>query len=123
MGTEPGCFVAQNVVELLPLGDGPLSALSDVRPSATTYTIEAACKALDARRVSLVFVGGRLQPPANLLPLALPAVGATLPRAAIQGLQRLIGNAIYLETSYLDEDFRIARGPGRELYVLSKRDD
>jgi hypothetical protein len=25
-------------------------------------------------------------------------------------------------TRYLDEDLRIGRGPGRELYVLSKRD-
>jgi len=41
----------------------------------------------------------------------------------IDGLQNLFGERVFLETTFLDGDLRVARGPSRELYVLSKRDD
>ena len=44
-----------------------------------------------------------------------------LPDALIEQVQGLFAERVYLETTYLDEDMRIGRGPGRELYVLSKR--
>ena len=39
----------------------------------------------------------------------------------IEALEGLLGERVFLETTYLDADLRVARGPGRELYVLSKR--
>ena len=54
-------------------------------------------------------------------PPLLPALGAVLPDALIEQVQGLFAERVYLETTYLDEDMRIGRGPGRELYVLSKR--
>ena len=57
---------------------------------------------------------------------ALPALGASLPGAMadpiIEGVQGIIGERVFLETTYLDADMRVARGPQRELYVLSKRE-
>ena len=104
-------FVVQNGVEFVPPG-----ALSSLGASATTvYEVEARCRTLDATRVSLAFVGWRIQPP------LLPALGAVLPDGIIEQVQQLFGERVYLETTYLDEDMRIGRGPGRELYVLSKR--
>lgn len=47
-------------------------------------------------------------------------VSGSLPEAIVGGLQQLTAERVYLETSYLDDDLRIARGPSRELYVLSK---
>jgi len=110
-GPEPDTFVARNGVELTP--PGVISAIADAPP--LIYEVEARCKTLDATRVSLAFVGGRVKPP------LLPAAGATLPNALIERVQTLFAERVYLETTYLDADLRISRGPGRELYVLSKR--
>jgi hypothetical protein len=68
-----------------------------------TYEVEARCRVLDKTRVSLLFVGGRVQP--RLLPSPL---GAALPDGLISSLQGLAGELVYLETTYLDADFRIA---------------
>ena len=104
-------FVVQNGCEFIPPG-----AFSGIVDSAkTVYEVEARCRTLDDTRVSLAFVGGRIQPP------LLPALGAVLPDALIEQVQGLFAERVYLETTYLDEDMRIGRGPGRELYVLSKR--
>jgi len=40
----------------------------------------------------------------------------------IEAVRGIIGERVFLETTYLDEDMRIARGPQKELYVLSKRE-
>ena len=44
-----------------------------------------------------------------------------MPALAVDALQRLAESAVYLETTFLDDDLRIARGPRRELYVLSRK--
>jgi len=119
-GRDEGCFTVQNAVELLPKGAGVLSALTGVDAPKGLYSIEAACQTLDATKVSLAFIGGRLQPLVS--PLALPPLEGKLPEPAIQQIQNLFGDRVYLETTYLDEDLRIGRGPGNELYVLSKRE-
>ena len=83
---------------------------------SVSYEVEARCQTIDDRRVSLLFVGGRVRPP------ALPSpIGATLPDQIVEQLQGLVGERVFLETTYLSEDFRVSRGPDRELYVLSKR--
>lgn len=112
-----GSFTAQNAVELLPRGSSLLASLG-VRV-ASLYCVEAVCKAFSPTRLSLLFIGFRAQ--ALTAPIALPALGASLPQPLIEGLQDIVGEAVYLETTYLDEDIRVARGPGQELYILSKR--
>jgi len=86
------------------------------------YSVIAACQKLDGRRVSLIFTGGELQPFTSLLgkELELPPLSAVLPAAAVDALRGLIGERVFLETTYLDADMRVARGPSKELYVLSK---
>ena len=111
-------FAVSNAVEVLPPGSGLLSAIANTRP-AGLYAVEAVCRPLDAKRVSLLFVGASLQPVSE--PFALPALRAALPSPVQSWLQGLVGERVFLETSFLDEDLRIGRGPGRELYVLSKR--
>lgn len=112
-GSASNEFVVQNGVEITP--PGLISAaFADAPP--LVYEVEARCKTLDATRVSLAFVGGRVRPP--LLP---SAVGGVLPDALITQVQQAFGERVFLQTTYLDEDFRVARGPGKELYVLSKR--
>ena len=106
-------FVVQNGVEFTP--PGLVSALVSAAPPLV-YEVEARCRTLDATKVSLAFVGGRVVPP--LLP---SPVGAVLPDALISQVQELFGERVFLETTYLDEDLRVGRGPNRELYVLSKR--
>ena len=113
-------FTVDNAVELLPLGSGALTAVTGMKV-AGIYCVEGACKTLSPTRVSLAFVGGRVQPLAA--PFGFPPLGVSLPDPIISQLQSLLANRVYLETTYLDDDFRIARGPGRELYVLSKRDE
>ena len=39
----------------------------------------------------------------------------------VVSVQSLTEGAVYLETSYLDDEVRVARGPGREIYLLSRR--
>jgi len=46
---------------------------------------------------------------------------AALPSAAVDALESLTSSAVYLETTYLDEELRVARGPGGEIYVLARR--
>jgi hypothetical protein len=118
-----GAFAAQNVIELLPRGSAFLQGLGVVASSA--YVVEAACKRLDSARVSLAFIGGAVKPAASLggQTVALPPVEARLPDTVVEALEQLLDGRVYLETTYLDEDFRIARGPGRELYILSRDGD
>jgi hypothetical protein len=116
---DGGRFLAQNAVELLPRGSSVLASFG-VR-LASLYCVEAVCKAFSPTKLSLLFVGGRAQ--ALAAPVALPALGASLPKPLVEWLQDLVGEAVYLETTYLDEDMRVARGPGQELYILSKRDE
>ena len=54
-------------------------------------------------------------------PEGFPALAGGLPQPAVEQLQRLTEKAVYLETTYLDEEMRVARGPGKEIYVLSRR--
>ena len=111
-GSAPDKFVVQNGVEFM--APGMLSGFLPAAPPLV-YEVEARCQTLDATRVSLLFVGGRVRPP------LLPAVGGALPDPIVSQLQGLLGERVYLETTYLDADMRVGRGPGRELYVLSKR--
>jgi hypothetical protein len=113
-------FVATNAVEVLPRGVGFLSTVTSMRQSGL-YSIEAACRTLSASKLSLACVGGSLQPLVS--PVALPAIGGSLPAPMVSWIQRAFGDRVFLETTYLDEDLRIGRGPGKELYVLSKRSD
>jgi len=112
---EPGKFTVQNGVSLV-----PPSTFGDLSGLACLYEIEARCAVLDDTRVSLAFVGARSRFS------ALPFVGAALPGAVadplIEAVTAVIGERVFLETTYLDADLRIARGPQRELYVLSKRE-
>ena len=110
-GVAAGTFVARNGVEFTP--PGIISSIADAPP--LVYEVEARCTTLDATRVSLAFVGGRVQPP------LLPAVGGALPESLIERVQTLFADRVYLETTFLDDDLRISRGPNCELYVLSKR--
>ena len=53
----------------------------------------------------------------------LPPLASELPPPLIGTLQDLferIGEPIYLETSFLSPTLRIARGPGREVWVLRR---
>lgn len=115
---EPGKFTVQNGVTFVP--PGALSAIVDVSGLSTVYEVEARCAVLDDTRVSLAFIGARTRVS------ALPALGGALPPSVadqiIEGVQGIIGERVFLETTYLDETMRIARGPQRELYVLSKRE-
>jgi len=122
-GAEAGQFSAQNECTLLPRGAAILPA--GLGPKlASTYSVEAACRVLSPTKLSLAFVGFNAGPLAGLkgqLPLALPRLGARLPAAAVDALEKGFAERVYLETTYLDPGLRIARGPSRELYVLSKR--
>ena len=69
--------------------------------------------------MGLVFARVRVRPLG--LPEGFPALAGGLPQPAVEQLQRLTENAVYLETTYLDEEVRVARGPGKEIYVLSRR--
>lgn len=112
----PDTFTARNTVTFAP----PLIApLSDSFPSVE-YTVEAACKPISSTKLTLLFVG--VTSSLSNGPVSLPAIGGRLPTGITQMLQAVVGERIYLETTYLDEDLRIARGPGRELYILSKRE-
>ena len=111
-GSAPDKFVVQNGVEFM--APGMLSGFLPAAPPLV-YEVEARCQTLDATRVSLLFVGGLVRPP------LLPALGGALPDPIVSQLQGLLGERVFLETTYLDDDMRVGRGPGRELYVLSKR--
>ena len=117
IGDASGSFDATNTVAFQP--PGPLASFSDALPSLE-YSVEAACNAISDTKLTLVFVGGSSRLAGT--PVELPAISGRLPASVVQGLQSLIGERVYLETTYLDDDFRIARGPGQELYVLSKRE-
>ena len=95
-GTAGDEFVVDNTVEVLPLGAGTLTALTGVKV-AGIYSVEGACKTLSPTRVSLAFVGGRVQPLAA--PLKLPALGGALPDPLVAKLQNLVGERVYLETT------------------------
>lgn len=122
-GTAPGRLLVDNAVELLPPGSGVIGALTGIAAKGV-YTVEGVAKPLSATKTSILFVGGRFQPVVSQS-FSLPAIGGGLPEAAIGALQEALGalgEPIYLETTYLDENMRIGRGPRRELYVLSKRE-
>ena len=123
-GDSDGSFEASNIVVLSPRGAEFLASLP-LRPGGTLgprltglFAVDAACTVLDDRRLQLVFVGGRAQP--LVAPVELPALSGRAPDPIVSGLQQLVGERIYLETTYLDDDLRVARGPGQELYILSK---
>ena len=111
---EPGKFTVQNGVNFV-----PPSTFGDLSGLAFLYEIEARCAVLDDTRVSLAFVGARTRFS------ALPALGVALPGSVadpiIEAVRGIIGERVFLETTYLDDDMRIARGPQKELYVLSRR--
>jgi hypothetical protein len=91
-------FVVDNAVEVLPVGAGALTALTGVKV-AGMYSVEGACKILSPTRVSLAFVGGRVQPLA--VPFELPALGGALPDPLVSQLQGLVGERVFLETTYV----------------------
>lgn len=95
-GTAGDEFVVDNTVEVLPMGAGALTALTGVKV-AGIYSVEGACKTLSPTRVSLAFVGGRVQPLAA--PFELPALRGALPDPLVARLQGLIGERVYLETT------------------------
>jgi hypothetical protein len=72
--------------------------------------------------VSLAFIGGSVRSAATVggQNVTLPSVSGRLPDPVVEYLETLLDGRVYLETTYLDKDFRIARGPGRELYILSR---
>eukprot|EP00310_Coccolithus_braarudii_P019537 CAMPEP_0183355246 /NCGR_PEP_ID=MMETSP0164_2-20130417/39595_1 /TAXON_ID=221442 /ORGANISM="Coccolithus pelagicus ssp braarudi, Strain PLY182g" /LENGTH=267 /DNA_ID=CAMNT_0025528289 /DNA_START=7 /DNA_END=810 /DNA_ORIENTATION=+ len=119
---EPGEFNAQNVVELLPIGSALFATLG--LRSAVEYTVDATCSVQSPMRLGLVFNGVRAKPvlPSSLQ-ISLPPLSAALPRQLVERLQELTADRVFLETTYLDGDLRVARGPSRELYVLSKVDE
>ena len=107
-------ITASNSVMLSPPGS---SLLPFADWMEAKYTVVAACQALSTYRLSLLFIGASLQLPST----PFPEVSGRLPQLAISALQDLVGERVFLDTTYLDEDLRIARGPGQELYILSKR--
>jgi len=125
LSDEPGTLLAENVVEVLP----PLSSLLanagvPLPRAATEYCIGATCKRQTERRVGLVFDRVRVKPYLPFVPFGLPdglKLEGGLPQPAVEALQRLTENNVYLETTYLDDDLRVARGPQGEIYVLSRR--
>lgn len=123
---EPGTLLAENVVEVLPPFSSLLANAGAPLPrAATEYCIGATCKRQTERRVGLVFDRVRVKPYLPFMPFGLPdglKLEGGLPQPAVEALQRLTENAVYLETTYLDEDLRVARGPSGEIYVLSRRE-
>lgn len=121
-GDSEGKFEVANVIELRPRGSALLRGAG--LQTAGTYAVRALCQRLDSKKISLVFVGGELRPFTSLLgmELALPPLAVALPGLVVEALQSLTAERVFLETTFLDADLRIARGPQRELYVLSKRD-
>ena len=113
-----GGLQAQNIIEVLPPLSSPAAAAGLPLPRvASEYSIGAECERLGPTRVGLVFAR------ASLRPYGLPdgvRLEAGLPQVAVEALQRLTKDVVYLETTYLDEDLRIARGPNREIYALSR---
>jgi len=123
---EEGALKALNRVELQPLGADLLSAALGLR-AATTYTVTGVCRALSPTRLSLLFVGGSFAPELQLLKQgfepSLPPLASELPQPLVGALQDLfgrIGEPVYLETTFLSPTLRIARGPGREVWVLRR---
>uniref|UniRef100_A0A7S4FAD9 Plastid lipid-associated protein/fibrillin conserved domain-containing protein n=1 Tax=Chrysotila carterae TaxID=13221 RepID=A0A7S4FAD9_CHRCT len=120
---EPGLsmdeFKAANVVELLPRGSAILNGLG--MRSAVRYRVLAACNVQNETRLSLVFMGLSAQlegdTPFGFQP---PPLEASLPQELIERLQELAAERVYLDTTYLDKDLRVIRGPTQEIYVLSK---
>ena len=120
MGSDATEFDVANIIELKPRGSALLRGAG--LQTSGTYAVKAACRKLDGRRVSLVFSAGEFQPLASFFgrETGLPPVVLGLPSAIVDALRGLIGERVFLETTYLDRDIRVARGPSRELYVLSK---
>mmetsp|Transcript_15123 Transcript_15123/g.49323 ORF Transcript_15123/g.49323 Transcript_15123/m.49323 type:complete len:251 (-) Transcript_15123:109-861(-) len=120
VGSTATEFDVANVIELKPRGSALLRSAG--LQTSGRYAVRASCQKLDGRRVSLIFTGAELQPFTSLLGMALglPPLAAGLPGPAVDALRGLVGERVFLQTSYLDADMRVARGPSRELYVLSK---
>ena len=123
-------FVADNAVELEPPSAplfGAIGALAGLRP-ATQYSVRARCRVLDEKRLSLLFVGGSVRSELALLRLGRtaappPLAGTFLPPPLAARVEELLDGRVFLETTYLDDTLRVARGPGRELWVLCKKDE
>ena len=123
-------FVADNAVELEPPSAplfGAIGALAGLRP-ATQYSVRARCRVLDEKRLSLLFVGGSVRSELALLRLGRtaappPLAGTFLPPPLAERVEELLDGRVFLETTYLDDTLRVARGPGRELWVLCKKDE
>jgi len=111
---------AQNIVEFLPRGSALLTSLG--LRTLSRYAVSAECRVLGPTRVSLLFTGVGIEPFVSVLgqSWASPKLAAGLPAPTVTALEGLLNERVYLETTFLDADLRIARGPGRELYVLSR---
>ena len=85
-------------------------------------------RVLDEKRLSLLFVGGSVRSELALLRLGRtaappPLAGTFLPPPLAARVEELLDGRVFLETTYLDDTLRVARGPGRELWVLCKKDE
>lgn len=127
-GDSNGTFIALNTICFEPLGAAYVSATLGLR-AAAKYTVRGDCRSLgDGRRVSLLFTGGSFEPEAQLikqgvelpLPPFNPSYEALLPASLTGVLQPLLQERVFLETSFLDEDLRVARGPGSEIWALRR---
>lgn len=113
-------FTVANEVDLQPRGSAVLRALQ--LETLGCYSILAECEVLSDSRISLTFAGGTLQPLQRFLgtSLPLPPLSGRLPPPLVSLIEEATRERVYLETTFLDESLRVARGPGRELYVLSR---
>ena len=94
------------------------------REVAAVAALRAHASAQRQLRRAALLVGGALQPELQLIKQGLtpplPALSAELPAPLQEALQDLTADLVFLETSFLDGDFRVARGPGKEVWVLGK---
>ena len=106
---------------------GAIGALAGLRP-ATQYSVRARCRVLDEKRLSLLFVGGSVRSELALLRLgrtaAPPLAGTFLPRrrspSARPGVRSTAASSSRRPTSTTRSAWR---APGRELWVLCKKDE
>ena len=123
-------FVADNAVELEPpsaplfgaigalavaaAGDAVLGARALPRARRET-ALAPLRRRLGASELALLRLGRTAAPP--------PLAGTFLPPPLAARVEELLDGRVFLETTYLDDTLRVARGPGRELWVLCKKDE
>ena len=88
----------------------------------------AGVRVLAENRLSRLSVGGSGRSGLALLRLGRtaappPLAGTFLPPPLAERVEELLDGRVFLETTYLDDTLRVARGPGRELWVLCKKDE